>query len=35
VIGIVAPIPLLSPVKSQACKGLGKQLRVFFADEVS
>jgi hypothetical protein len=35
VIGVVAPIPLLSPVKSQACKGLGKQLRVFFADEVS
>ena len=35
VIGIVAPIPLLSPVKSQACKGLGKQLRAFFADEVS
>jgi hypothetical protein len=35
VIGIVAPIPLLSPVKSQACKGLGRQLRAFFADEVS
>ena len=33
-IGAVAPIPLLSPVKSDACSGLGKQLRSFFAGEV-
>ena len=31
VIGIVAPIPLLTPVKSQACEGMGKQLRSYFA----
>ena len=30
-IGAVAPIPLLSPVKSDACSGLGNQLRSFFA----
>jgi hypothetical protein len=31
VIGIVAPIPLLTPVKSQACEGMGNQLRSYFA----
>ena len=31
VIGIVAPIPLLSPVKSQACEGMGNQLKSYFA----
>lgn len=31
-IGIVAPIPLLSPVKSGACSGMGKQLKSFFSD---
>ena len=35
VIGIVAPIPLLSPVKSQACEGMGDKLRSYFAKEVS
>ena len=34
VIGIVAPIPLLTPVESQACKGMGDQLRSYFAQEV-
>ena len=34
VIGIVAPIPLLSPVKSQACEGMGKKLRSYFAEDV-
>ncbi len=34
VIGIVAPIPLLSPVKSQACEGMGAKLRSYFAKEV-
>ena len=29
-IGAVAPIPLLTPVKSNACSGLGKQLKTFF-----
>lgn len=33
-LGIVAPIPLLSPVKSDACSGLGKQLESFFSEEV-
>jgi hypothetical protein len=32
-IGIVAPIPLLSPVKSSACSGLGDQLKSFFTEE--
>lgn len=32
-IGVVAPIPLLSPVKSNACSGLGKQLKSFFTEE--
>lgn len=32
-IGAVAPIPLLSPVKSDACAGLGNQLRSFFKTE--
>jgi len=31
-IGIVAPIPLLSPVKSNACSGMGKQLKSFFTN---
>jgi hypothetical protein len=33
VIGIVAPIPLISPVKSQACEGMGEKLRSYFAQE--
>lgn len=33
VIGIVAPIPLLSPVKSQACEGMGDKLKSYFAAE--
>lgn len=33
-IGVVAPIPLLSPVKSSACSGLGNQLRSYFSDEI-
>ena len=32
-IGVVAPIPLLSPVKSSACSGLGDQLRSFFTEQ--
>jgi hypothetical protein len=31
VIGIAAPIPLLTPVESEACEGLGDQLRSYFA----
>ncbi|TFH68462.1 hypothetical protein E3W66_00425 [Gammaproteobacteria bacterium LSUCC0057] len=31
-IGAVAPIPLLTPVKSDACAGLGGQLRDYFAE---
>lgn len=34
VIGIVAPIPLLTPVESQACSGMGKQLQSYFSQEV-
>lgn len=34
VIGIVAPIPLISPVKSQACSGMGAKLRSYFSKEV-
>ena len=34
VIGIVAPIPLLSPVKSEACEGMGDQLKSYFSQEV-
>lgn len=30
VIGIVAPIPLLTPVESQACEGMGEQLKSYF-----
>lgn len=30
VIGIVAPIPLLTPVESQACEGMGDQLKSYF-----
>lgn len=33
VIGIVAPIPLLTPVESEACEGMGEQLRSYFAQE--
>lgn len=33
VIGIVAPIPLLTPVESEACEGMGNQLRSYFAQE--
>ena len=32
-IGIIAPIPLLTPVKKDACAGLGKQLRSYFTRE--
>lgn len=32
VIGIVAPIPLLTPVESQACAGMGQQLQSYFAE---
>jgi hypothetical protein len=32
-IGVVAPIPLLSPVKSNACSGLGNQLKSFFEEQ--
>ena len=30
-IGAVAPIPLLTPVKKDACSSLGKQLKTFFS----
>jgi hypothetical protein len=33
VIGIVAPIPLLTPVESEACEGMGDQLRSYFAQD--
>jgi hypothetical protein len=33
-LGVVAPIPLISPVKSDACSGLGDQLKSFFTDDV-
>jgi hypothetical protein len=33
-IGIIAPIPILSPVKSDACDGLGKQLKSYFEKSV-
>ncbi|HKJ18238.1 MAG TPA: hypothetical protein VJ984_12870 [Xanthomonadales bacterium] len=32
VIGIVAPIPLISPVKSQACQGMGDKLKSYFSE---
>ena len=32
-IGVIAPIPLLSPVKSDACAGQGKQLKSYFVNE--
>jgi hypothetical protein len=32
-IGVVAPIPLLTPVKSDACSSLGDQLKDFFIKE--
>ena len=35
VIGIVAPIPLLTPVESEACKGLGDQLMSYFSQKGS
>jgi hypothetical protein len=34
VIGVVAPIPLLTPVESEACSGMGEKLRSYFAQEV-
>jgi hypothetical protein len=34
VIGIVAPIPLLTQVESQACSGMGEKLRSYFSREV-
>lgn len=34
VIGVVAPIPLLTRVRSQACEGLGDRLRSYFDPEV-
>jgi hypothetical protein len=34
VIGVVAPIPLLTPVESEACEGMGDQLRSYFSQEV-
>ena len=33
-IGVVAPIPIISPVKSDACDGLGKQLKSYFETTV-
>ena len=33
VIGIVAPIPLLTPVESEACEGMGEQLISYFAQK--
>jgi len=32
-IGVVAPIPLLTPVKSDACNGMGNQLKSFFSTQ--
>ena len=32
-IGAVAPIPLLTPVKNDACSSMGKQLKTFFSTE--
>ena len=32
-IGAVAPIPLLTPVKSDACSSMGKQLKTFFSSQ--
>jgi len=34
VIGIVAPIPLLTRAESQACEGMGDQLKSYFTREV-
>jgi hypothetical protein len=33
VIGVVAPIPLLTPVESQACKGMGEKLKSYFSQK--
>ena len=33
VLGIVAPIPLLTPVESQACAGMGEKLKSYFSQE--
>jgi hypothetical protein len=33
-IGVVAPIPLLTPVESEACSGMGEQLRAYFTSDV-
>jgi len=32
-VGVLVPVPILSPVQSEACAGLGKQLRDFFESE--
>ncbi len=32
-IGAIAPIPLLTPVKNDACDSMGKQLRLFFSTQ--
>ena len=32
-IGVVAPIPLLTPVESEACAGMGDQLRSYFSSD--
>lgn len=34
VIGVLAPIPLLSPVKRDACAGLGDQLKSYFTTDL-
>lgn len=33
-IGVVAPIPLLTPVESEACAGMGDKLRAYFTSDV-
>ncbi len=32
-VGVLVPVPILSPVQSEACAGLGNQLRGFFESE--
>jgi hypothetical protein len=32
-IGVVAPIPLLTPVESEACEGMGNQLKSYFTSD--
>jgi len=34
-LGVVAPIPLLTPVKNDACTSLGTQLKQFFTVDQS